>query len=66
MLIKIRRGRSAHKRRAQERMALALAAPAVDGTPAQILYKITPIFLTEQCMLRSAEVLHVMTWRSAN
>eukprot|EP00965_Chrysotila_dentata_P165927 5478362-Pleurochrysis_carterae.AAC.2 len=46
-------------------MALA-QAPAVDGTPAQISYKITPIFWTEQCMLRSPKVHHVMTWRRIN
>eukprot|EP00965_Chrysotila_dentata_P127152 4205459-Pleurochrysis_carterae.AAC.1 len=47
-------------------MASAPAAPAVDGTPAQILYKIMPVFMPEQCVQRSPEFCHVMTWRSAN
>eukprot|EP00965_Chrysotila_dentata_P159225 5259656-Pleurochrysis_carterae.AAC.1 len=46
-------------------MASAPAAPAVDGTPAQISYKTIPVFMTEQCVQRSPEFLHVMTWRSA-
>eukprot|EP00965_Chrysotila_dentata_P203946 6182047-Pleurochrysis_carterae.AAC.2 len=44
-------------------MASAPAAPAVDGT--QISYIITIIFMTEPCVQRSPEFLHVMTWRSA-
>eukprot|EP00965_Chrysotila_dentata_P136665 4519811-Pleurochrysis_carterae.AAC.1 len=47
-------------------MTSAPAAPAVDGTPAQISYTIMLIFMTEQCVQRSPEVLHVITWRSAH
>eukprot|EP00965_Chrysotila_dentata_P254861 6212018-Pleurochrysis_carterae.AAC.1 len=46
----------------QERRASAPAAPAVDGTPAQISYNTIPVFMTEEI----SRVVHVMTWRSAN